>query len=148
MPLLWFFQRIHCPLLHCVPPCQVNAAKSLVVPPYVQKGNCFESLHLQSKQIFVSVTFESVLWLHPTQNSSTLFWFSCRRCGIHHYPPSMRLFLLTSAHHLGISLRNKFSTLRSVCLNDRFSLSRHRFTSLTFDRKSPLSVRHQNIYSH
>ena len=63
-------------------------------------------------------------------------------------PPSMRLFLSTSAHNLGISLRNKFSTLRSVCLNDRFSCSRKMFTSLNFVLKIPLSVRHQNIYSH
>ena len=34
----------------------------------------------------------------------------------------------------GISLKKKISTLRSVCLNDRFSCSRHRFTSLTFDQ--------------
>ena len=38
--------------------------------------------------------------------------------------------------------------MRSVCLNHRFSLSRHRFTSLTFDRQSRLGVRHQDIYSH
>ena len=38
-------------------------------------------------------------------------------------------------HHLIIRetiLETKLSTLRSVCLNDRFSRSRHRFTSLTF----------------
>ena len=87
------------------------------------------------KTIFVLVPFESVLWLHYLQHSRTLFWVSCHRCGIHHGAPSMRLFLLTSAHHPGNSLRNKkVSTLRSVCLNDRFSHSRHRFTSLTFDR--------------
>ena len=33
-----------------------------------------------------------------------------------------------------IVLETKFSTLRSVCLNDRLSFSRHRFTSLTFDQ--------------
>ena len=33
-----------------------------------------------------------------------------------------------------IVLETIFSTLRSVCLNDRFSRSQHRFTSLTFDR--------------
>ena len=96
----------------------------------------------------MSFNFESVLWLHHTQNSRTLFRFSCRRCGIHHGPPSMRLLLLTSAHHLRNSLRNKFSTLRSVCLNDRFSHFRHRFTSLTFDQNIRLSVQHQIIYSH
>ena len=80
------------------------------------------------KQLFLSVTFESILWLHHTQNSITLFRVSCRWCGIHHGPPSMRLFLSTSAHHPRSSLRNKFSTLRCVCLNDRFSCSQHRFT--------------------
>ena len=76
------------------------------------------------------------------------FLVLCHRCGIHHGPPLTRLFLLTSAHHPGNSLRNKFSTLRSVHLNDRFSHSQHRFTSLTFDRQNRLGVRHQDIYSH
>ena len=80
------------------------------------------------KTTFVSVPFESVLWLHHLQHSKSLFWVSFRRCWIHHGPPSTRLFLSNSTHHPGISLRNKFSTLRSVCLNDRFSCSRHRFT--------------------
>ena len=84
-----------------------------------------------TKQIFELVTFESVLWLHHTQNSKTLFLVSCRQCGIHHGPPSTILFMSTSAHHPGINLRNKFSTFIYVCLNDRFSRSRHRFTSLT-----------------
>ena len=60
----------------------------------------------------------------------------------------MRLFLSTSAHHPRNSLRNKFSTLRSVCLNDRFSRYQQRFTSLAFDRKTLLGVQHQDIYSH
>ena len=46
------------------------------------------------------------------------------------------------------SQKQKLSTLRSVCLNDRFSCSQHRFTSLTFNRKIRLSVQHQIIYSH
>ena len=44
--------------------------------------------------------------------------------------------------------KQKLSTLTSVCLNDRFSCSRHRFTSLTFDQKIPLGVRHRIFYSH
>ena len=89
-----------------------------------------------------------------SSNSKNLFQVSCHRCGIHHVPPSTRLFLSTLTHHPGISLRkffslrNFFSTLRSVFLNDRFSHSRHRFTSLTFDQNIQLSVQHQNIYSH
>ena len=35
-----------------------------------------------------------------------------------------------------IVLETIFSTLRSVCLNDSFSYSRHRFTSLNFDQFS------------
>ena len=46
------------------------------------------------------------------------------------------------------SQKQKISTLRSVRLNDRFSHSRHRFTSLTFDRQNRLSVQHHDIYSH
>ena len=59
------------------------------------------------KTTFVSVPFESVLWLHHTQNSRTLFQVSCHRCAINHHHPSTRLFLSTSDHHPGISLRNK-----------------------------------------
>ena len=75
------------------------------------------------KTTFVSILFESVLWLYYLQHSRTLVQVSYRRCGIHHGPPSMRLFLSTSAHHPGISIKNKFSTLISVCLTDRFSHS-------------------------
>ena len=46
-----------------------------------------------------------------------------------------------------IVLETKLITLRSVCLNDRFSHSQHRFTSLTFDRENQLGVWHQGIYS-
>ena len=46
-----------------------------------------------------------------------------------------------------IVLETKLSTLRSICFNDRFSWSRHRLTSLTFDRYNHLGVRHQYIYS-
>ena len=93
-----------CPLSHCVSPSQFNVAKSSVLPPDVK--SCWDFTPA-IKQIFLSVTFESILWLHHTQNSITLFQVLCLRCGIHHGPPSMRLFLLTSAHHPGISLRNK-----------------------------------------
>ena len=47
-----------------------------------------------------------------------------------------------------IVLETKLSTLRSICLNDRFSRHRQRFASLAFDRKTLLGIRHQDIYSH
>ena len=47
MSLLWFFQRIHCPMPYCVPPHWVNAAKSFVVLPDVQRE--VRSLPLQLK---------------------------------------------------------------------------------------------------
>lgn len=67
------------------------------------------------KQIFVSVTFESVLWLHHTQNSRTVFPVLCHRCGIHYGPHSMRLILSTSAHHPRISIKNKKKYLE-ICM--------------------------------
>ena len=100
------------------------------------------------KTTFVSVPFESVRWLRYPQHSKFFVRVLYHRCGIHHAPASTRLFMSTSTHHPGISLRNKFITLRSVCLNDRFSHFRYRFTSLTFDWNIRLSVWHQIIYSH
>ena len=47
MSLLWFFQIMHCPLSYFVPPRYVNAAKSFVVPPDVQRE--VEIFPLQSK---------------------------------------------------------------------------------------------------
>ena len=76
------------------------------------------------KTTFVSVPFELVLWLNHLQHSKTLFWVLCRRCGIHHGPPSTRLFLSTPAHHLWISLRNKLVPL---------GLYASMIDSLTFD---------------
>ena len=88
----------------------------------------FESLPIQVKTTFMSVPFELVLWLHYLQHFRSLFQVSCHWCGIHHVPPSTRLFLSTSAHHPRNSFRNKFSTLISACLNEKYSLSQHRFT--------------------
>ena len=109
-----------------------HAAKSFVVSPDVQRE--VEEVYPCSQNNLCVSTFESVLWLPHSHHSRTLFQVSCRRYGIHHGPPSTRLFLSTSAHHPRNSLRKKFSTLRYVCLNDRFSRSWHRFTSLTFDQ--------------
>ena len=83
-----------------------------------------------SMSVLLSQSYGYLIHIIP----ELLFHISCRRCRIHHGSPSTRLFLSTSAHHPRNSLRNKFSTFRSVCLNNIFSHSRHRFTSLTFDR--------------
>ena len=107
MPLLWVSRRMHCPLSHCVPPRQFNASKSSVVSLNVQREFMLRFYTCSQNKFFVSVNFDSILWLHYTQNSRTLFRVSCHRCGIHHGPPLTRLFLSTSAHHPGISLRNK-----------------------------------------
>ena len=114
------------------------------------KGNFCVKITLCSQTYlsFMLVTFESVLWLLHTQFPTILFQVSCRWCGIHHGTPSMRLLLSTSDIHPGISLRNKnISTLRSICINDIFSLFWHRFTSLTSDQNIWLGVRHQIIWS-
>ena len=93
-----------------------------------------QKIVIYSLILVINFSFCTSVWLHYLQHSRTLFQVLCHRCGIHYVPPSMRLFLLSSTHHTGISLRYKFSTFRSVCLNDIFSCSQHRFTSLTFDR--------------
>ena len=132
IPLLWVFQKNALPIVAL---CSTSSSQCCQV--FGRAARCSKGswkFTYVIKIAFVSVPFESVLWLHYLQHSKMLFWVSCHRCGIHHGPPSTRLFLSTSDHHLGISLRNKFSTLIFVCLNDRFSRSRHRFTSLNFDR--------------
>ena len=120
------FKRMHCPPSYCVFVWFSHAAKSFVVLPDVQRE--VEEVYLYSQNSLRVSTFESVLWLPYSYHSRTLFQVSCHRCGIHHGPPSTRLFLSNSTHHPGISLRNNLSTLRFVCLNDIFYRSRHRFT--------------------
>ena len=139
------FKLLHCPLSYCVFVWSIHATKSFVVLPDVQRK--VEEVYLYSQNSLCVSTFESVLWLPHSHHSRTLFRVSCRRCGIHHGPPLTRLFRSTLAHHPRNSLRNNFSTLRFVCFNEIFSRSWHRFTSSTFDRKIPLGVWHQDIYS-
>ena len=81
-------------------------------------------------------------------NSRTLFQVSFRWCRIHHGPPSMRLFLSNSTHHLGISLRKKVVPWYLSTLMTYFLYFNNRLTSLTFDLNIQPSVRNQNIYSH
>ena len=146
MSLLWVFQKN---ALSIVTSCSTSSSQCCQVFCHAtrcSKGSWKFTSVVKTTSVLVS--FESVLHLHYLQHSRTLFQVSCRWCGIHHGPPSMTLFLSTSACHPGISLRINFSTLSSLFLNDRFSRSRHRFTSLTFDQEIQLSVRHQTIYSH
>ena len=138
---------MHCSSSYCVFVWFSHAVKSFIVLPNVQRE--FEEFYLSNQNNLCVGTFESVLWLLHSHHSITMFQVSCHRCGTHHGPPLMRLFPLTSSHHpKKIFLETKLSTLRSVCLNDRFSRSQHRFTSLTFDRQNQLGVRHQDTYSH
>ena len=107
MSLLWVFQRMHCMLLHYV---LVSAWFSQCCQVFCHVTWCSKGswkFTFAIKTTFVLVPFESVLWLWCSQHSRTLFWVSCRRCGIHHGLSSMRLFLSTSDHHLRISPRNK-----------------------------------------
>ena len=96
----------------CIVHCRIVYLSHLVMLPsllscrWMFRGKLKKFFLYSQNSLFVS-TFESVLWLHHTQNYRTLFWVSCHQCGIHHGPPSTRLLLSTSSHHLGISLRNK-----------------------------------------
>ena len=77
-------------IMYCYPLGQVNVTNSSIVSLDVQMEVILRvCIYSQS---FVSVIFESILWLRHTQNSITLFRFLCRQCGIHHGPPSTRLF--------------------------------------------------------
>ena len=139
------FKIMHCLQSYCVSLWSSHAAKSLVMPLDVQRKK--EFYPCSQKNLCVSTLRQSYgyfIYNIPEFGSKVL----CHRCGIHHGPPSTRLFLLTSTHHLGNSLRNKFSILRSIYLSDIFSHFQHRFTSLSLDQNIPLGVRHQNIYSH
>ena len=73
---------------------------------------------------------------------------SCRWWWIHHCPPSMSLFMSTSAPHQRIGLRNQDKNLGPTCLNGRLPRFQHDFTSLTLDLNISLIVRLQFLYSH
>ena len=83
----------------------VMLPKSFVVLSDVQRE--VEEVYLCSQNSLRVSTFESVLWLLHSHHSRTMFQVLCRLCGTHHGPPSMRLFLSTSAHHPGNIIRNK-----------------------------------------
>ena len=132
MSILWVFQKNSLSTVAlCVCPVQSCCQVFLSCRPMF-KGDLKKFYLCSLHSLCVSI-FESVIWLLHSHHSRTMFRVSCHRCGTHHGPPSMRLFPSTSAHHPRNSLRNEFSTLISICLNDIFSFSQHSFTSLTFD---------------
>ena len=82
-------------------------------------------------------------------HQTNLLWpVSCCRCGIHHGPPSMDLFLLTSDHYPRIESRNHLSTQELACLNGKFLCLCPWVNIIGPWMKDSASVRLQVIYSH
>ena len=127
------FKRMHCPLSHCVSVLSSHASKSFCHASQCSKG-IWRSVTSVAYIVFVSLSLSQsygyYIYIIPELCSefyvvdvglimALLRWYYSRR------------------HQLiirEIVLETIFSTLISVCLNDKFSHSRHRFTSLTFDR--------------
>ena len=137
-------------IVHCHIVCLsrlVMLPSRFVVPPVVDRG--FEEvLPLQSTQSFVSLSLSQSYgyYIHIIPKLCSefrvvdvgLIMALLRRDFSHRHQLIIREIILETI----------FSTLSSVYLNDRFSRSRHRFTSLTFDRQNQLGVRRQDIYSY
>ena len=126
------FKGMHCPPSHCVFVWSSHAAKSFVVPPDVQRE--VKKVYLCSQNSLCVSTFESVLWLLHSHYSRTMFEFHVVDVG---FIMALLQREYSYRHQLIIQeivLEKNFSTLRSVCLNDKFSHSQNRFTSLTFYR--------------
>ena len=81
-------------------------------------------------------------------SNQSLWPVSCRRCGIHHGPPSMDLFLSTSNHYPGIKYRNHLSTQELACLNGKFLCLWPWVNIIGPWLKDSASVWLQIIYSH
>ena len=126
---------------------QVNDSKSSVMPPYVQRKIVLRICICSQNYLSVSYLWVSPI-VTPYSNYKNLFRVSFCWCGIHHGPPSTRLFLSTSTHLSGISLRNKVVPWYLYTSMKDFFAFANRFTSLIFYWKIWLSVRHQIIYSH
>ena len=96
----------------CIVHCRTVCLSLLVMLPSLLschsmfKGKLKNFFLCSQNGLYVN-NFESILWLPYSHLSRTMFQFSCRRCGTHHGPPSMRLFSSTSTHHPRNSLRNK-----------------------------------------
>ena len=126
------FKRMHCPLSHCVFVWCSHAVESFVVPPDVQGE--VEEVTSAVKIVFMLVLLSQSYGYYIHIIPELCFKFCVINVGL-----IMALLRWDYSHWhqliiQEIVLETIFSTLRSVCLNDRFSHSRHRFTSLTFDQ--------------
>ena len=127
------FKRMHCPLSHCVSVLSCHAAKS-----FFHSTRCSKGIW----RIFTSIVYTVFLSVSLSQPYGYYIHIIPElRSEFHVVDVGLIMALLrqdySRRHQLIIEeivLETIFSTLRSVCLNDRFSRSRHRFTSLTFDR--------------
>ena len=127
------FKRMHCPLSHCVFVSFSHATKYFCGATQCSKG-IWRSFSSVVYAIFVSVSLSQSYgyYIHIIPELCSEF---------HVVDVGLIMALLrwyySHWHQLiiwGIVLETIFSTLRYVCLNDRFYSSWHRFTSLTFDR--------------
>ena len=127
------FKRMHCPLSHCVSVPSSHAAKYFCRPTRCSKG-IWRIFTSAIYTVFVSVSLSRSYGYYIHIIPKLCFEFRV---------VDVRLIMAllrqdySRRHQLiirEIVLETIFSTLRSICLNDRFSLARHRFTSLTFDR--------------
>ena len=133
------FKRMHYPLSHCVFVPFSHAANSFVMLPDVQR-EFEEVLTLKSKQYLCQY-----FWVSPMVTIFTSFQNYVSSFVSSMWDSSWPSFNETFSRRNQLIiwetvLETIFGTLRSVCLNDIFYCSRHRFTSLKFDWKIQLGV--------
>ena len=128
-----YFKRMHYPLSHCVFFPSSHAAKYFCHATRCSKG-IWRSFTSSFYTVFVSVSLSQSYgyYIHMIPKQ-------CSEFRVVDVGPITTLLRrdFSRRHHLiilEIVLETIFGTLRSVCLNDRFSHSRHKFTSLNFDR--------------
>ena len=131
------FKIMHCPLLHCVSVLSSHAAK-----PFCHATRCskeiWRSFTFAMYTVFVSVSLSQSYGYYIHIIPELCFEFHVVDVGL---IMALLQWDYSCRHQLIIQeivLEKMFSTFRSVCLNDRFSRSRHRFTSLTFDQNIQL----------
>ena len=141
------FKRMHCPLLHYVSVPSSHAAKSFCRVAWCSK-KIWRSFTSVVYTFFVSVSLSQSYGYYIHIIPELCSEFRVVDVGL---IMALLRWDYSRWHQLiiwEIVLETIFSTLISVCLIDKFSCSRHRFTSLTFDQYNRLGVRHQDIYSH